>query len=449
MKRFFALLLSLVLVLSLFACSKSEAPAQTDEAPAVQGSFQVGFGREKIHPTSAIALAGYGGNTTAERTSQGQLDYLYATCVAVTDANGETVLLYTLDIINVITDWVPDLRAAVTEATGVPGDRIMLSATHTHSAPDVFTAVNQIHPYYKVFKDGIVAAGKMAMEDRANATLSTASATVPMNCVRHYVQSDGMCFGDNFGKQNPDLKDSTRPVTESDKQMQVIRVTREGDKKDIVMVNYQGHPKVASTNGTYEGRQTRMMISADYVGFTRMYLEQQEDVLFAYYLGASGNLNPHDASNLGTANPNMPLKVQDYSKMLMGYVIEAMNSTTPVETPTIKAKQVSFNGTLTGNQGQRPMEINAITMGDISFVTVPYEMFDSNGMAVKSASPTATTFVITCANGRHQYMPSQDVWDYKTVDGSIPYERSSCQYERGTAESVADELVNMLKELAG
>ena len=215
------------------------------------------------------------------------------------------------------------------------------------------------------------------------------------------------------------------------------------------MVNYQGHPKVASTNGTYDGRQTRMMISADYVGFTRMYLEQQEDVLFAFYLGASGNLNPHDASDLGAANPNMPQKVQDYSKLLTNYIVEAMATVKDVPTPTIKSKQTSFVGTLSGNRGEQPMEINAITMGTISFVTVPYEMFDTNGMEVKSGSPTETTFVLTCANGRFQYMPSEGVWDYKTIDGTVPYELSSCQFERGTGEAVAQELVNMLKELAG
>lgn len=441
MKRTVALCLILFLLLGLSACGAGAG----DDAPK---TFQVGFGRASIHPTAPIALAGYGGNTTAERTFEGMLDYLYATCVAITDENGETILLYTLDIINVITDWVPDFRAAVTEATGVPAERIMLSATHTHSAPDVISAVSPNTPYYTVLKNGIAEAGKLAMEDRANATLSTASATVPMNCVRHYVQPDGMYFGDNFGKQDPAQKEGTKPVTESDKQMQLIRVTREGDKKDIVMVNYQGHPKVASTNGTYDGRQTRKMVSADYVGFTRMYLEEQEDVLFAFYLGASGNLNPHDASDLGTANPNMPQKVQDYSKMLTGYITEAMANTKEVATPTIKTKQTSFAGQLSGNRGERSMEINAITMGDISFVTVPFEMFDTNGMEVKTGSPTATTFVLSCANGRFQYMPSQGVWDYKTVDGSVPYELSSCQFERGTGEAVAQELVNMLQELA-
>lgn len=55
--------------------------------------FQVGFGRVDLTPTSPMDLVGY----TENRLMTGVLDPIYATCVAITDAKGNTVLIYTVD----------------------------------------------------------------------------------------------------------------------------------------------------------------------------------------------------------------------------------------------------------------------------------------------------------------------------------------------------------------
>lgn len=438
MKKILSLLLVSLMLLSLCACGGKKAETKNP------GVFSVGFGRASIQPTASIQLGGYG--NTNERMSQSALDYLYATCVAVKDANGEIVLLYTMDLIRSITSWMPDLRAAITEATGVPGEKIMIAATHTHSGPDVGGAVTQSHIYYtQVLKPGLVEAGKAAMKDLAPATVKAGTTNVVgMNFVRHYKQENGMYYGDNYGSKA--ASPTVGFATEADQEMQLIQFVREGDKKDVLLVNWQAHPKVASNGNSPFGRANRPQISADYVGWCRMHVEKNADVLFAYYLGASGNLNPRDAYTY--KNDEAPENVDQYGEKLGGYVLDAMQTLTDVSTPTIASKQVQFQGeAITGEV--REMEINAILMGQFSFVTVPYEMFDTNAMEVKDGSPTDITFVLTCANGRFGYMPAEYVWEYKTADGSRPYEETQCQFAPGTGEKVAQELVGMLNALAG
>ena len=78
-----------MLVLSLCACGGSGEPEQTNHV-GQPGGLMVGYARESIMPTGQVNLSGSGDNAT--RISNGFLDILYATCIAVSE-NGNTVLL--------------------------------------------------------------------------------------------------------------------------------------------------------------------------------------------------------------------------------------------------------------------------------------------------------------------------------------------------------------------
>ena len=95
-------------------------------------------------------------------------------------------------------------------------------------------------------------------------------------------------------------------------------------------------------------------------------------------------------------------------------------------------------------EGTRKIEINAISVGSIGFVTAPYEMFDTNGMFIKDNSPFETTFIMTCANGGNNYIAAE----YAFTGGGT-YEVHNRTFPVGTAEDLADAYVEMLNSLAG
>jgi hypothetical protein len=79
--------------------------------------------------------------------------------------------------------------------------------------------------------------------------------------------------------------------------------------------------------------------------------------------------------------------------------------------------------------------------GDVAFVAVPYEMYDSNGMYVKENSPADMTFVLTCAGGAYAYVAST----FASKNGGYDAYKTSFAY--GTGDAVAEHLVEMLKKL--
>lgn len=470
MKKSLVLLLATCIMLGISGCGAR--PEKNDLA--------IGFGRCDITPSYSVPLAGYGRSDS--RMSEGFLDKLYATCIAVTDGNGSTLLLLTVDSVCAYTAYVEDVRKAVTESTGVPAERILYHGTHSHSAPDLgYTHIPAIMRYKEMFLAGVAKAAADAMADRAPATVQVGSTyTENMNFVRHYTTVEGVA-GDNFGNMQAKL---TAHVSQADNRLAVVRFCREG-KKNIVLVNYQAHPKMISTSQT-QNSHNRLYLSADYVGTTRSYVEQKEDVLFAFFLGAAGNLNNY--SMIQQENRTLDYKV--YGQLLGDYVVQALHNAVPVSGDSVQvanrvvevpvdhsedhlisaARKVaeSWNDGATAQEAlsvggdpaiispyhatsiinrysdkeaYKKLELMAFSVADLGFVAAPYEMFDSNGCYIREHSPFATTFVFSCSNGAYAYVADEAAFSYYS------YEAYNRRFPRGTAESLADTMVQMLDSL--
>ena len=85
-------------------------------------------------------------------------DGLFATCVAVTDQNGNTALIYGIDLLGAYADIVTAVRkqllADETLADcGLAEDRIFITGSHSHMAPSINSAYNNeaIGPQYKIY----------------------------------------------------------------------------------------------------------------------------------------------------------------------------------------------------------------------------------------------------------------------------------------------------------
>ena len=98
--------------------------------------LRVGYGRVDITPDGPINLAGYGND--AVRISEEVRDPLYATCIAFTDPKGSTALLFTTDMTQAQELITLPVREAIAQEHGIPFENIMVSATHTHSAPAAY-----------------------------------------------------------------------------------------------------------------------------------------------------------------------------------------------------------------------------------------------------------------------------------------------------------------------
>ena len=445
MKKLICLLLAALMMLSLFACGASEEPAQ-EQGSATQAAtegaaaagFRVGFGRADITPedTMDVHLAGYGDDS--KRPSEGVMDYLYTTCVAITDENGETVLLVTTDMMKMEDKLAAEYRKAVEAATGIPAARLTITATHSHSTPSLGNSYAIGSAYSNFFQEKLIEAVQDALADQSAAIIQVASHDTDgrKNWVRHYTTTVGVVVGDNF--ETDGATDYTGHTTEADSQMQIVRFVRD-DKKDIVMINWQGHPTLAST-GSSDSKANRTLLSSDYVGPFREYVEKEDgDCLVAFYLGASGNLNSYSRITGETFNHNH----RKHGEGLGAEAIEGMKKLETIETGTLKVKNYTYPAEQPSG-AIAEIEVNAIALGELAIATVPYEMYDVNGMTVKNESPYKLTMMFTMTDGYYNYVAADYTWEYNNC-----YETRSCRYVKGTGEAIAADLVKTLTELKG
>lgn len=468
MKKLLTLILALTMVLSLCACGASGEGEGGENA--LGDGLSVGWGRADITPDFSVGIGGYSDAET--RRSQGVLDYLYITCLAFTEAE-ETVLLFTFDNCSSSQGVVNDFRETVTAATGIPADHIYVQATHTHSAPSIMNDAEGTK-YQELLHNSAAKAAQDALADRAATTLySTKTEIQNMNFVRHYLLENGTYAGSNFGDFNSaPIKEH---ATAGDPQMVLVKFDRADEsKKDILLVNWQAHPDHATENGyTY--------LSADFPGALRSKIEQDTDLLCAYFTGASGNQNPDSKIQSETHH----LSMKDYGQKLAEYAIAALPNMTEVEGSGIKTSKTVFDAEidhswdhmvdaanevydLWKSEGKpagdalgktygfssvyqarairtrakrdltEQLELNAFCVGGIGFTTGTYEMFSNAGLYVKANSPFETTVIMT---GNSGYIPAAEAYDYRS------YEADTGMYAKGTSEKLAEKYVEMLNGL--
>lgn len=441
-------------------------------------SLSIGYARVDLTPTESVALCGYGDDT--QRLSVGVLDPVCGTCIALTDENGETALLYSLDLLAGYAPLTEAVREAVNKATGIPGDRVMLAGTHTHAGPSIGTMqLDSTKRFFDRAVQLLTQAALDALADRSPASLSAGRCeTDKLTFVRHYRMENGTYGGDNFGTWDSPIVAHASPA---DEQIQLVRFSRTG-KQDILLVNWQAHAKLSSTATSDFGRTYRKHISSDFIGYTYRALEEQTGALVIYFSGAAGNLNPCSRME----NEPTPEDPAEFGKLLAKAVLAGLDQLQPLGAGPVRCKQKlmtipvdhsdddklelakkiwaiwpqdqqlckdtarenGFNSAYAVRDvisryqagADRTLELNTVTAGPLAFVAAPYEMFCVNGQHIKEESPYDMTIVMTCANGYNNYLPS----DFAFTHGG--YEVDSRKHPRGTAELVADAFLDMLKK---
>ena len=198
-----------------------------------------------------------------------------------------------------------------------------------------------------------------------------------------------------------------------------------------------------------------------------------DDVLLVYFAGASGNINltpPNDSArkyngyaDVAQALAKVTLEVikdENLTSIQAGKITvkkEVYKAETKKETAEeIEAARYRIaNGigsylSLRGDEfivdrnryKSIDLRISALSFGELAFITAPYEMFDTNGMEIKEASPFKMTFILTNSDGAWVYMPS-----YKAATEYGGYDARATYFADGVAERLVAEYLRMLGEV--
>ena len=460
MKKFLALFLALVLVLGLCACGGSGKKPE---------GLQAGYAKQTIMPNGSVGLGGY--SNASQRQSTGYLDYVYLSCIAFSEGD-DTALLMTVDMCGLSTSKCNLLRETVSKATGIPETHITISSSHSHAAPSV--GDNEL--YDMMFFKTAVAVAEAAIADLSPATLYAANVEIEgMNFIRHYIQADGSYSSANLG--NFVNEEGVKHAREADNELVLLRAERSAeDKKDILLANWAAHP-------CYDASSDSTLITADYIGAARSYLEDLANVHFSFIQGGGGD------AVTNSLIPGLRHKMEriEYGETLAQHIIDAIPTMEKVEGSGIQATQydlefacnhfgadklqdaqrvMEFYNTnrdhakklakelgfysinhakgvvnASKNPEKETMPLYALRIGGVGFAAVPAEVFSESSTYIKDNSPYTYTMFCSLTNGGYSYAPISAAFDYPSYEGFVS------KFGKGIAEAYSEQLVTMLKDI--
>jgi hypothetical protein len=438
--------------------------------------FRAGAAQVDITPPIGTPMAGF----YSLRRSVGVMDPLYAKAIVVEQDGGKAAFVV-LDVSYTPRSLVVAARKLIAQQTGIAGERVMISATHTHSGPTLTrdSLMDDITggrtPMVEDYMGRLPALIARAVAG-ADAKLAPANASAAMgreenlSFNRRFVMKNGT-FSWQGPKMSPDI---LRPAGPIDPDVGVWHLASATGKPVplATYVNFAMHPTVIGGlkfSPDYPGYLARRL--ADYFG---------PDMLTVFANGCCGNINqvnvkwppresgPSHAERIGTilaaavfrALPELqPMKtfaprvrskiVTLQRRAFSDEEIAQARATAPrlsepkVSTPA-KAMAVCILDTLAQKDVPLEVEVQVIAFSDsLAIVSLPGEIFVELGLALKQGSPFKHTFIAELANGSIGYIPNR---------GAYPqglYEVFSARCAEGSGELLVEEALKLLREIAG
>lgn len=461
--RFVSLSFLLMLTTPVWAQSK-----QAIEIPLLQ----VGFGQVEITPVRPTPMAGYYGKRLSTETH----DPLWAKATVMDDGQN-SIAIISLDLV-ATTKWLVDeTRTLITAQSKLPPDRIMISATHSHTGPVLFDPNSS---RYNRFGNEAPETKQFMLElpsKIAESVSKAAAAKQPMTVRyaigeeqqlafnRRFFMTDGT-VGWNPGKLNP-------------------RIVREAGPTDDKL------PMIAFYNqeGELSGLLSNFSIHLDTVGGTQwsadmpFALEQSLKKVFGekchlqYATGCCGDVNHIDVRHAFSQKGHT--EAARIGTRLAGAVLRSWNSLTSTSANRLHATKVIVKLPLAqhsadrvawansiseraNNEKQPPFmemveafrildvearngesidaEVQVISLGtELAWVAMPGEIFVQLGLAIKDGSPFASTTINELANGSIGYVPTRQAY----AQGN--YEVVSARCAEGSGEILVDAALKQLR----
>jgi len=412
---------------------------------ACHAEFQAGAVALDVSPKQFPVLVN-GGMTS--RTANGVTDPIYAKALVLTDGKLE-IAIVVVDSCMMPRPMLDEAKALATKRTGIPSDRILISATHTHTAPSTLGCLGtKADPRYTPYLKGKIA------EAIATAQKKLEPAQVGWNKVnaqeftalRRWVRRPDRIGIDPFG--NPTVRANMHAGRNWDD------VTGESGPEDpdltlISIQNLKGKPLAILANFSMHYFGGAKAVSADYFGKfatnLRDMLDTDESFVGIMSHGCSGDIWRRDYTLrnwvVDPPKKEVQMQIDSYSKdlaerALTGYrkikhrpnldlamaetrmtlkyrvpdfgllkwaegIVEKMGDRNPKnKTEVYAVEQIVLH-----ERQQTEIVLQALRIGDLAITTTPNETYALTGLKLKEKSPLPNTMVIELANGGDGYIP--------------------------------------------
>ena len=445
-----------------------------------QAQFRAGATKVDVTPQTLPVIRNGG---FLEATDNKVIDRLHARCLVLDDRVLRLAILV-VDSCMLPRDLCDEVKRTASGKTGIPFNRILISATHSHSAPSAmnYCLGSRFDPRYRAFLPGKLVE---AIVD-ANATLQPAKAAwgqveaAEFTACRRWSFVKGNELVDPFGDKtvranmhpgysNENAVGPTGPV---DPWLSFLSVQTADGRPLSVLANFSmhyfsGHPGV----------------SADYAGFFSESLAKRvapKDEAFVGMLsqGTSGDLWWGDYS----LEKRRDWSMQEYTDQLVEKVVNRLaklNYSTDVPLGMAEVRPEFFRRTpgedrlqwarelISKMDGRRPssrpevyaeqavwihenpveeVPLQAIRIGDLGITAIPCEVYALTGLKLKSASPFPLTFNISLANGSSGYIPPPE---QHALGGYTTWPARTAGLEVNAEPRIVESCLKLLERVSG
>jgi hypothetical protein len=411
-----------------------------------------------------------------------------ARAIALADGKEQCVIVV-VDSCSMGRPLLDEVKALAQKRTGIPVDRILISATHAHSAPSAMAALGtEADPEYVPFLrqklvQAIVAAQAALEPARIGfAKGNAANFTALRRWIRRPDRLEIDPFGNMTGRANMHAgrvwDNVTGEAGPKDPDLSLISIQSRDGRPLAVLGNFSMHYFTdqnisADYYGLFsEGLKQRIAPEAApgkpaFVGImshgcsgdiwrrdytkpesewnAKLTIEEYTNGLLDIAMKAYEGIHYRDDVDLAMIERRIPMKYRVPDKQRLEWaqrIVAEMGDRPPKTQSEVYAREQIFL-----NQWQKTeVVVQALRIGDIGIATSPCETYAVTGLKIKAASPLPHSIVIELANGSDGYIPPPE---QHLFGGYNTWAARTAGLEATAEPRIAETAIELLEKVSG
>lgn len=441
--------------------------------------FRAGAAQVDITPTTFPVINSGG---FLERTADRANDRLMSRALILDDGTTR-IALVVVDNLMMTRQLLDEVKQQASRATGIPTDRMLISATHTHSAPSVMGALgSRADAAYTQFLPGQIVQSIVLAADKLEAARigwTSVQDYVHNHCRRWIYRPDRMPndpFGNRTvrammhpGHQSPN---HVGPAGPADQGLTLLSVQAPDGRPIAVLGNYamhyKGSPAVSCDFCGRFGDALAGLIGADkaspaFVGMMSQgtsgdsmwmdYAKPARDPGLEGYTQAVAQV-AHEAYQQIVYHEWVPLamaescltlarRAPDAARLAWAKEIAAgIQERLPKNQQEVYAQEALY----LHEQPEVEIKLQAVRIGDLGITALPNEVYGITGLKLKAQSPLEDTFNIELANGAYGYIPPPD---QHFLGGYTTWPARTAGLEVEAEPKIVERLLSLLEQVSG
>ncbi len=375
--------------------------------------------------------------------------------------------------------------------TGIPIERMLIAATHTHSAPAAMGALGcpADVSYGARLPEWIAATIEGAVRNLEPAQIGWKSIEDDAHTFcRRWIRRPDKLLADPFGEQNVranmhpgyQSSDVIGPAGPVDSALTVLSVQSKTGRPLAVLANYSMHyygtvPVSADYFGRFADSLAALVgaqaleprfvsIMSQGTSGDQMWMDygrpRNEPGIDAYAAAVAStakrayqSIQYHDWVPLAMAETTLFLgrRLPDrarrsWAKAIMDRMNADVGKNLRTPAPRTLSEVYAQEALFLQNEPRRELKLQAIRIGELGIAAIPNEVFGISGLKIKAKCPFETTFSIELANGAEGYIPPPE---QHALGGYTTWPARTAGLEIQAEPQIIETVLKLLEQVAG